>query len=66
MSRTRRTFGKDFKAKVVLEALKRKRYLRGISKKIRVASQPNFTVEGGGHKESFCGFFCRKSGRFQR
>jgi putative transposase len=33
MSRTRRTFGKDFKAKVVLEALKEKRYHRGISKK---------------------------------
>jgi hypothetical protein len=39
MSRTRRTFGKDFKAKVVLEALKRKRYHRGISKKVRAAAQ---------------------------
>jgi transposase-like protein len=32
MSRTR-TFRKDFKAKVVLEAFKRERYHRGISKK---------------------------------
>jgi hypothetical protein len=34
MSRTRRTFGKDFKSKVELEALKRKRYHQGINQKI--------------------------------
>jgi hypothetical protein len=43
MSRTRRTFGKDFKAKVVLEALKR-RYHRGIKKKVRAVAQSNFNV----------------------
>jgi transposase-like protein len=33
MSRTRRTFGKDFKAKVVLEALKEKDTIEVLSKK---------------------------------
>ena len=33
MSRTRRVFGKDFKAKVVLEALKEKETLEVLAKK---------------------------------
>ena len=33
MSRTRRTFGKDFKAKVVLEALKEKNTIEVLAKK---------------------------------
>ena len=33
MSRTRRTFGKDFKAKVVLEALKEKDTIEVLAKK---------------------------------
>ena len=33
MSKTRRTFGKDFKAKVVLEALKEKETLEVLAKK---------------------------------
>lgn len=33
MSRTRRVFGKDFKAKVVLEALKKKETLEVLAKK---------------------------------
>ncbi|WP_426091797.1 transposase [Flavobacterium sp. DSR3-2] len=33
MSRTRRTFGKDFKAKVVLEALKEKDVIKVLAKK---------------------------------
>jgi transposase len=33
MSRTRRTFGKDFKAKVVLEALKEKETIEVLAKK---------------------------------
>jgi hypothetical protein len=49
MSRIRRIFEKDLKAKVVLEALKKK-IPSGISKKIRVASQPNFNMEVRGHR----------------
>ena len=33
MSRTRRTFGKDFKSKVVLEALKEKETIEVLAKK---------------------------------
>jgi len=33
MSKTRRTFGKDFKSKVVLEALKEKETIEAIAKK---------------------------------
>lgn len=66
MSRTRRTFGKDFKAKVVLEALKEKDTIEVLAKKIRVAAQLNFNVEVRSHTESFCGFFSRKNGRCQR
>lgn len=33
MSKTRRTFGKDFKAKVVLEALKEKETIESLAKK---------------------------------
>ena len=36
MSRTRRTFGKDFKAKVVLEALKEKDTIEVLAKKYEV------------------------------
>ena len=39
MSRTRRTFGKDFKAKVVLEALKEKDIIEVLAKKYEL--QPN-------------------------
>ena len=39
MSRTRRTFGKDFKAKVVLEALKKKDIIEVLAKKYEL--QPN-------------------------
>ncbi|MFV8336512.1 transposase [Flavobacterium sp. RSP29] len=36
MSRTRRTFGKDFKAKVVLEALKEKDTIEVLAKKYKL------------------------------
>jgi hypothetical protein len=57
MSRTRRTFGKDFKAKVVLEALKR-RYHQ-VAKKVRaVANQISmWKSEAYG---IFLQFFCKK------
>jgi hypothetical protein len=44
MSRTRRTFGKDFKAKVVLEALK-KDTIEVLAKKNTSVAQSNFNVE---------------------
>jgi hypothetical protein len=40
MSRTRRTFGKDFKAKVVLEALKEKDTIEVLAKKYELLPNP--------------------------
>jgi hypothetical protein len=54
MSRTRRTFGKDFKAKVVLEALKR---IPSVLAKSTSVAQSNFNVEVRSDTESFCSFF---------
>jgi hypothetical protein len=63
MSRTRRTFGKDFKAKVVLEALKEKDN-RGVLKstsccpiKFQCGSPKRYGI--------FLQFFCGKNGRCQ-
>jgi hypothetical protein len=63
MSRTRRTFGKDFKAKVVLEALKEKDTIEVLAKKVRAVAQSNFNVEVRS-TESFCSFL-QKNGRYQ-
>jgi hypothetical protein len=60
MSRTRRTFGKDFKAKVVLEALKEKDTIEVLAK-VRAVAQSNFNVEVRSDTESFCSFFCGKT-----
>jgi transposase-like protein len=62
MSRTRRTFGKDFKAKVVLEALK-KDTIEVLAKKYELL--PNQISMWSRNTESFCSFFC-KNGRCQR
>jgi transposase-like protein len=62
MSR-RRTFGKDFKAKVVLEALKEKDTIEVLAKKIRAVAQSNFNVEV---RRWLLQFFCRKNDRCQR
>jgi transposase-like protein len=59
MSRTRRTFGKDFKAKVVLEALKEKDTIEVLAKKVRAVAQSNFNVEVRS-TESFCSFLQKK------
>jgi hypothetical protein len=59
MSRTRRTFGKDFKAKVVLEALKEKDTIEVLAKK-RAVAQSNFNVEVRSDTESFCSFSAEK------
>lgn len=48
------------KAKLI-GSLTRERYFRGIRKKIWVASQPNFNVEGWSHPESFSGFSAAKT-----
>jgi hypothetical protein len=61
MSRTRRTFGKDFKAKVVL---KPEKDTIEVLKKIRAVAQSNFNVEVRSDTESFCSF--QKNGRYQR
>jgi hypothetical protein len=62
MSRTRRTFGKDFKAKVVLKP--RERYHRGISKstsccpiKFQCGSPKRYGI--------FLQFFLQKNGRYK-
>jgi transposase-like protein len=55
MSR-RRTFGKDFKAKVVLEALKEKDTIEVLAKKIRAVAQSNFN----GSPKWVLQFFCEK------
>jgi hypothetical protein len=59
MSRTRRTFGKDFKAKVVLEALKEKDTIE-VSKKYSVCL---IKFQCGSPKRYgiFLQFFCRKT-----
>jgi hypothetical protein len=64
MSRTRRTFGKDFKAKVVLEALKEKDTIEVLAK-VRAVAQSNFN---GSPKRYgiFLQFFLQKNGRCQR
>jgi hypothetical protein len=60
MSRTRRTFGKDFKAKVVLEALKEKDTIEVLAKKYELL--PNqISMWNRSDTESFCSFFCRKT-----
>jgi hypothetical protein len=60
MSRTRRTFGKDFKAKVVLEALKEKDTIEVLAKstsccpiKFQCGSPKRYGI--------FLQFFCRKT-----
>jgi hypothetical protein len=58
MSRTRRTFGKDSKAKVVLEALKEKDTIEVLAK-VRAVAQSNFNVEVQRYG-IFLQFFCRK------
>jgi hypothetical protein len=47
MSKIRGNFSKDFKAKVVLEALKERNTLETLAKKIRVATDSNFKMEDG-------------------
>jgi len=65
MSRTRRAFVKDFKAKVVLEALKEKDIMKVLAEKYELV--PNqISVECGIHTESFCGFHGRENARCQR
>jgi hypothetical protein len=64
MSRTRRTFGKDFKAKVILEALKEKD--RGISKKSTSCCPIKFQWKSEAIRNFSAVFFFGKNGRCQR
>jgi transposase-like protein len=64
MSRTRRTFGKDFKAKVVLEALK-KDTIEVLAKKVRLL--PNqISMWKSEAIRNLSAVFLQKNGRYQR
>ena len=64
MSRTTRTFGKEFKAKVVKVLKELNTIVVLAKKKSCFPTKLNFGRRR--HKKSFCGFFCRKNGRCQR
>jgi transposase-like protein len=64
MSRTRRTFGKDFKAKVVLEALKEKDTIEVLAKKYELL--PNqISMWKSEAIRNFLQFFLQKNGRYK-
>jgi transposase-like protein len=65
MSRTRRTFGKDFKAKVVLEALKEKDTIEVLAKKYELL--PNqISMWKSEAIRNLSAVFLQKNGRCQR
>ena len=62
MSRTRRVFSKDFKSKVVLDALRERETIEVLAKKHELLPTQISLLESRGNKKYFFNFFGRPIG----